>query len=185
VIDDLYDDDSEELWRDSPDPVSDQVFEADIARFRREIDAGNKGAILDAIAYCIEKRRPIHRHIAYNFLNSYFGVRWHRYRSWDDVFGRPVPKGAQLIALRRHRALRMAVAVAVEARVDAGEPIDKTMFDAIAEELRSDPLVARDLGADGKKLKIGGTLVSEVYDECKKELFGPAWPKKNKDFREV
>ena len=56
---DLYDDDSEELWRDSPDPVTDDEFEAEIAHFRREIDAGNKGVILDAIAYCIEKRRPI------------------------------------------------------------------------------------------------------------------------------
>jgi hypothetical protein len=191
-VSDLYDGDSEELWRDSPDPVTDDEFEAEIARFRQQIDAGNKGVILDAIAYCIEKRRPIHRHIAYNFLNSYCDIRWHKYRSWDDVFGRPIPKGHQLIALRRHEALRMAVAVSVETRVERGEPIDKIMFDAIAEELRNDPVVARKLGADKKGLRIGGTLISEVYDECKKEVFkgwrkrwGADWPHKKKDFREV
>ena len=84
------------------------------------------------------------------------------------------------------------MSISVEMRVERGEPIDKVMFDAIAEELRNDPLVARALGADKKNLKIGGTLVSEVYDECKKEMFKgwkkrwrADWPHKNKDFREV
>ena len=67
------------------------------------------------------------------------------------------------------------------------------MFEAIAEELRTDRWVLHMLGAERKKLKIGGTLVGQVYAECKESLDGEAWkrkwgadfPHKNKDFRKL
>jgi hypothetical protein len=181
------------IYRAAAGLANDDEFKAEIVHFLQEIDTGNKGAIRDAIFYCICQERPIHGHIASHFFNSYSDVKGHKHKSWDDVFGRPIAKGAQLIALRRHRQLSISVELAVIERVAAGEPIDKNMFDAIAEELRADPMIARKLGNDRKKLKIGGTLVGKIYAKCKaehseedrkrwKEMWGADWPHKNKDF---
>ncbi len=170
-----YDFASEEEYRAAEGLVGDEEFQAEICRISRKIDAGDKGAILEGIYYCICQDRPVDGHIAGEFFNAYTAVIWHHHKSWDDVFGRPLPRGAQLIAARRHARLRMSVTRRVEKLVAAGEPIDKNMFDAIAEELRDDPVVAHSLGNDRKHLKIGGTLVGKIYAECK-ERWGEGWP---------
>ena len=169
--------------------LSDEEFQTAMGGLKRDHEAGNKGAVPSIIALCFADARPVPGWVQDEFWNACSDISWHRFKSWDDVFGRPLKKGAQLAAARRHRRLVIPVAHRVEQRVAGGEPIDKNMFDAIAEELRVDPAVRHSLR---EKLKIGGTLVGQVYDECKK-VFGEEWkkrwtadwPRKNRNFRKL
>jgi hypothetical protein len=169
---------------------SDEKFQAEMRRLRQDYDAGDKGAVPSIIALCFADERPVPGWAQAEFCNACREINQYRAKSWDDVFGRPLKKGAQLAAARRRLGLRVSVGLAVMERVAAGEAIDKNMFDAIAEELRAD----RTLDARRGKLKIGGTLVGQVYAECKeilsgeeewKKNWGADWPHKNKDFRKL
>jgi hypothetical protein len=71
-------------------------------------------------------------------------------RTWEEVFGRPVKKGARLEDAKRRRKLAPIVWDKVGERHAAGEPLNKELFDAIGEEL-----------------KCGGTLVYELYAETR------------------
>jgi hypothetical protein len=167
---------------------SGEEFQAEMRRLRQDYETGDKGAVPSIIKLCFSDKRPVPGWAQAEFYNACGEIHQHRAKSWDDVFGRPLEKGAQLAAARRHLSLRLPVALAVVERVAAGEAIDKNMFDAIAEELRAD----RTLDARRGKLKIGGTLVGQVYAECKeflgeewKKNWGADWPHKHKDFRKL
>src|SRR5262249_38288467 len=80
--------------------------------------------------------------------------------SWDEVFGKPFPKGTQP---RRRRALirKWEVWAMVHDLAEEGNAIDDSLFERV-----------------GKKLAIGGrTKVKELYAACEKQIengeFGP------------
>jgi hypothetical protein len=83
----------------------------------------------------------------------------HEIRSWDEVFGPPVKKGARLEDARRRQKLAPLVWDMVNERHAAGEPLNKELFDAVGE----------DLGC-------GGTLAYELYDKVRKFFLSPEGP---------
>jgi hypothetical protein len=162
--------------KDAASRLSDEEFQSEMRQLKRDYDAGDKGAVPSIIRLCFDATRPVPGWVDNEFCNACWAIYWRQFKSWDDVFERPLKKGAQLIAARRRRSLRSHVGLRVMNRVEAGKPIDKSMFEAIAEELRADPQVPQ-LSASGKKLKIGGTLVGQVYAECKKFYGTKDWKK--------
>jgi hypothetical protein len=107
--------------------------------------------VLSAINICFHSETAVPGWVQAEFTNACTNVRIGLFKSWDEVFGRPHKKGAQLGAVRRKRPLRIPILNRVEERHAAGEPISKDLFDSV-----------------GAELGIGGTLVSEIYSEAKK-----------------
>jgi hypothetical protein len=123
---------------------------------RRSFEAGDKPTLLWTIYACLDLGRAIPEWLRVAFLNAYEAAERFEIRSWDQVFGRPVPKGLHLQTKRRNAQLRWTIIERVET-LKAKHRVDKGLFEK----------VARDLKIRGVK----GTTVSEIYyDEQNREL---------------
>ena len=117
---------------------------------KRDFESGNKSALLYALYGCLELKRPIPEWARAALLEACEAVERFEIKSWDDVFGRPLPKGMHLEKERRNARLRPLI---IE-RVRKAETIDKALFEEI-----------------GESLGISGTLASNLYyDEQGREL---------------
>jgi hypothetical protein len=123
---------------------------------KERIEAGDKSALLYAIYHCLLMKRPLPEWLRLEFLHTYEAHARFEIRSWDEVFGPPVPKGTHLEKKKRNAELRLLIIERVQA-LKAENPIDKGLFEKIGRELNP-PLKA--------------TTVSEIYyDERSRELF--------------
>lgn len=114
-------------------------------------------ALLAAIRECANHDLPMPEWVSHAYIRAYDMVLNCKAGSWDEVFGRPYRKGAQLAAMRKRRIKRLAVWNEAR-RIILSEPetpIDVAFFERI-----------------GEKLAIGKTLASELYYE---EKNGPRW----------
>jgi hypothetical protein len=100
------------------------ISEADTDKYLAEIldileerfNAGDKSALLYAIYHCLLMKRPLPEWLRAAFLHTYEARARFEIRSWDEVFGRPVPKSTHLedreakcgVAAPHHRARRGA-----------------------------------------------------------------------------
>lgn len=130
---------------------------AEVLEVLKEIfEGGGKWALLDAIYHCLLMKRPLPEWLRAAFLHTYEARARFEIRSWDEVFGGPVPKSTHLETKKRHAELRLVIIQRVEA-LKAETPIDKDLFEQIGEELG-----------------ISGTTVSEIYydkDKRTRELY--------------
>ncbi|MFP3984116.1 MAG: hypothetical protein ACLFV2_10555 [Desulfurivibrionaceae bacterium] len=112
--------------------------------------------ILEALYHCCLESLPLPEWCEVGYLAAYRKIRQYSAGSWDEVFGRPHPKGTHLNAKNekwgnRHKAyLRICEILHHE----PGTPIDQNLFER----------VGRELGVGGK------TKVEEWYYEVKKEM---------------
>lgn len=63
---------------------------------KQKFDGGHKAALLVAIRYCCWMRRPLPEWARLAFLQAYDSATGFDIKSWDEVFGRPHPKGTHL-----------------------------------------------------------------------------------------
>ena len=121
---------------------------------KRQFEAGDKSVLLYAIYACLESRRPIPEWLRVAFLDAYEAAERFEIRSWNEVFGQPVPKGTHLKTERRNAQLRWTIIERVEALKAEERTVDKGLFEQVGEELG-----------------ITATLVSDIYyDERSREL---------------
>jgi hypothetical protein len=123
---------------------------------RQDFDAGNKGALLGAIFLCLEYDEVIPAWVKVYYRYAFLRVISHDFGSWDDVFGRPLKKGAQLAAARRKKNLEISLLNKVQERYVAGQSITKGLFESIGEEVG-----------------VSGTVAWEIYDAATKPYGGP------------
>jgi hypothetical protein len=122
---------------------------------KRQFEAGDKSVLLFAIYACLELRRPMPEWLRIAFFNACEAAEGFEIKSWDEVFGPPVPKSTHLNTERRNAALRPFIVKRVQA-LKAERPIDKGLFEKIGQELNPPR---------------SGTTVSEIYyDERSREL---------------
>jgi hypothetical protein len=109
---------------------------------------GDKAAILHGLFLCIVNDLPIPRWCAEGFFTAIQDVVEYRAKSWDDVFGRPHPKGTHLEALRK----RLEYVAEVRSRIrnlketNPEIAIDAALFERV-----------------GKEFGIGGKTLTEEY----------------------
>jgi hypothetical protein len=118
---------------------------------RERYEAGDKSAILDCLQYCLMSNPApsIPAWLRKAFCDACAHVDARLVKSWDDVFGRPVPKGwsdRRLAQERRKAAVARDICVTVTDRNHAGEPIDDKLFASV-----------------GKKYGVGSTVAKEIY----------------------
>lgn len=105
---------------------------------RQQFDAGDGMALLAAVRHCANHDLAMPAWVADAFIQCYDRVLTCRAGSWDDVFGRPYPKGANLNAMRKRRTLRFAVWNEVQ-RILMSEPdtaIDAGLFERAGAAIR-------------------------------------------------
>jgi hypothetical protein len=136
----------------SPKAESKYVAEYWEKMLKRQFEAGDKSVLLWAIWSCLESRRPMPEWLRIAFLDAYEAAERFEIRSWDEVFGRPVPKSMHLKTEKRKEQLRWAIIARVKA-LKAERPIDKGLFEQV-----------------GKELGISGTVASDIYYGRSREL---------------
>jgi hypothetical protein len=125
---------------------------------KRQFEAGHKEVLLATIYACLELGRPMPEWLQVAFRDAYEAAEGFKIRSWDDVFGRPVPEGTHLATERRNQWLRHFVIERVRA-LKAEDPItaiDKHLFEKIGRELTP--------------IRSGTTLSNLYYDKRGREL---------------
>jgi hypothetical protein len=113
---------------------------------KRKFDGGRKAALLMAIRSCCWMRRPLPEWARLAFLQAYDSATGFDIKSWDEVFGRPHPKGTHLAKEKKYLAVRSLIWERVRASKAMGKPINKELFEGI-----------------GKDLGVAGSVASEIY----------------------
>jgi hypothetical protein len=128
--------------------ISESMSEPYEKMLKRDFEAGDKSALLYTIYVCLEFRWPIPEWARVAFLDACEAVKRFEIGSWDEIFGRPVPKSTHLKTERRKEQLRFEIIACVKILKARGDRIDKELFEKI-----------------GKKLKprLSGTTVSAIY----------------------
>ena len=124
-----------------------------MADFEKQFRAGTKLAVLHALCeyVCSHPEKPVPDWVKDEFAKALYEVTSARVASFDDVFGKTLPKGKHLRARRSRLELREKVwRECMERRAD-GAGISGDLFGAVAE-----------------KLKIPQRQVSEMFYELKR-----------------
>jgi hypothetical protein len=116
---------------------------------KQKFEGGDKSALLYAVHHCLLLKRPLPEWLRLAFLDAYEAHARFEIRSWDEVFGPPVPKSTQLEKEKLRRLIINRVS-----ELKAERPIDRGLFEQIGEEL-SMP---------------GSTIDSIYYDERSRPL---------------
>ena len=115
---------------------------------KEKFEGGNKSVLLYALYYCALLKRSWPEWLRLAFLHTYEAHARFEIRSWNDVFGRPVPKGTHLKTEKRNAKLRPVIVERVRALKAEGRPIDKSLFEEIGRRLNP---------------PLKGTTVSDLY----------------------
>jgi hypothetical protein len=92
-------------------------------RLRTKIDAGDGGAVLDAVGHCAEHQLVIPEWLADEYLRRHGAVGRGRAKDWNDeqAFGRAYPKGTNIAGVRA-RVEDAPAAYMVAAKLLAEDP---------------------------------------------------------------
>ena len=118
--------------------------------------SGDSTAIIEALYVCSLNSLPIPRWCEYSFLASYRKVRRYKAKGWNDVFGRPHPKGTHLETKKQELEKSLLVYRRIKniKKEDPSTPVDGALFERV-----------------GKEFAIGGkTLTEEYYYKWKNRL---------------
>lgn len=119
---------------------------------------GDLGSLLIAIWCCAKDKQPLPEWASKAFITAYESGVAGEAKSWDDVFGKPYPKGSNLNAIKKRMEKRGALANRIR-QLKIDDPsiaIDETLFERV-----------------GAEFGVGKTLASEFYYEVKN------WMEKN------
>lgn len=138
---------------------------------RTAVDGGNGFAVLACIRDCVTHGLVAPEWLAYAFTRRYDAVLDCHVDSWDDPssFGKPYPKGKQLLRTREDRIGRVLVWNAVVAAIqrDPTTPIDRGLFELVGKQLSQ-------VVQDGKRLALGATRSERLYYEAIHKLGFPS-----------
>ena len=126
-----------------------------IIRDKELFESGDNAALLHAVMVSFRHEIEPPEWVKQSFIASYDRVLSLMVGSWDEAFGRAIPKGKHLQKLRQRRKLRpLAYRLVTEILENEPEtPIDDGLFERV-----------------GAELNIGKTLAAELYYEVKKIL---------------
>lgn len=126
-------------------PVFQWAAHHDIVEEEKRFLAGDKVALLGAIATCVRTGIVVPCWAAIAYLKAYRKVAWCKVKSWDDAFGAPYRKGTNLDALRRKRDNRWGVWLRVRHELRTTEVPIERIFDEIAREFGLNTTLVKEL----------------------------------------
>jgi hypothetical protein len=111
----------------------------------RRYRSGDKLALFEALERCTSHRVPLPEWVARAIADAYDRLRRFEIKSWDDVFGRPMPKGTHANNARHRVQHRIDITHEIKRLKKAGTTID---FDEV-----------------GRKFGVSATVCKELYGE--------------------
>lgn len=141
-------------------PLPQWIAHQELKRFRVAFEGGDNVALMLAIRTCAIHDLVMPEWVATAYCERVNTILSYRAASWDEVLGRPLPKGSQVNALRKRRELKLAVYFEVRKRItptanSKGAPLDEALFEAV-----------------GKEFGLGKTLTGEYYYAAKSLIEG-------------
>jgi hypothetical protein len=131
----------------------------EVNKLRPAVEAGCGFDVMDAVSRCLRHDLGPPDWLARAFLRRYDAVLNCRAGSWDDAFGRPYPKNAQLAALRRRRIGRLKASNAFTERLRRNpmRAVDKALWEEIGHEIDEGTTRAEELYREALRMGIGQT----------------------------
>ena len=124
-----------------PDDVTTKMLGAAQQRW----EGGDKSALLQTLFYCLYFEIVPPHWLADAFADAFFQVTNFQANSWDDVFGKPHPKGAKISARRRHSEIEMSLYLRVR-ELSKTEAVDTGLFERV-----------------GNEFSVSGSVASRLY----------------------
>jgi hypothetical protein len=134
--------------------MSDDALEVDLAK--AEFEKGDKRFLLIGLFWFIFQNPSVPDWLEEAFVDAFEKGRGYEIKSWDEVFGKPQKKGANLDSRRHKYKKRWEIFHRVRLRNKAGEPIGKELFAAV-----------------GKEFGVSGTTAEELYYKVRKLRSSP------------
>lgn len=119
---------------------------ADLEQCARDYCAGDKTALAHTIAICAKHGVALPNWASDAYVTGYRNIANFHSKTWDSIFGTPVPKGKQLSALRKRRQKAFLIWNEIQYLHERGRSIDNDLFDEI-----------------GEKFGVGATVAKEYY----------------------
>jgi hypothetical protein len=116
-----------------------EIYGPFFEKVERLFHNGDKHVLLSVIAQCVLLKLPVPDWARSAFLDAWVSQP----KSWDDVFGRPLPKGKSSTIARKHDEKEDGIVVDVGT---AKAPIDEDLFKKV-----------------GKKYNISGATAKRIY----------------------
>jgi hypothetical protein len=107
-----------------------KMIEPALERLKARLDARDKRALLEALDVCFAVDIPVPSWLREAFSGAYHSVP----KTWDDPFGRPVPKGKGTGKTRRFKEIRYKLYVSIEERHAQGKAKDNELFRAVGND---------------------------------------------------
>jgi hypothetical protein len=131
-----------------------EMDEAAIEGGKRRYNEGNKHALLETIVYCNVRQIPLPSWVDEKFLQAKALLETGKLESWDEIFGKPYPKGmTRTGAHTRSLATEIWIEVRQLHQQDPKKyPLAEGLFETVGRKL-------------GKKVgrKLGKSTVSKLY----------------------
>ena len=110
-------------------------------------ESGGHLRLLSAVNLCAMHDLPTPEWVRRGFVDCYRRVVEYEAKSWDDVFGRPHPKGLHLESARRRESRRIPVYTRINEilYLEPDTPIDRGLFERVGEEYGISKTVAEEL----------------------------------------
>jgi hypothetical protein len=119
-------------------------------------EQGDKGQILPWLDWCLSQDVQVPQWLKEAFCEAYNARRDYSIKSWDDVFGPPVPKGAR--PENEQRKLKKLW------------PLFERMYDLHSADPANWPIGEKLFEKVGKEFGVGKTLASELYYKMGRKL---------------
>ncbi len=114
---------------------------------------GDRFALMQAINLCAKGRLVMPTWVTVAYGEAFDAIENHKSKNWNDVLGDPLPKGANLAALRRKHTLQWRVYSEVVDLIhrNPSRPIDASLFEEAGEKFGIKKTLAEKYCRDAEK----------------------------------
>jgi len=118
-------------------PLYQRIARIDLKELYDNFQAGDKQALMEAMYLCMMHAIPLPLWCKEAFLSACGKVYTYKAKSWEDVFGRPHPKGTHLATKREEREMSFRVYEKIRQikKENPSIPIDCHLFETVGREL--------------------------------------------------
>lgn len=114
---------------------------------------GNRFALMQAIDRCARGRLVMPKWVIVAYGEAFDAIATHKSKNWNEVLGHPLPKGANLAALRRKQTLQWRVYNEVVDLIhrNPSRAIDASLFEEAGEKFGIKKTLAEKYCRDAEK----------------------------------
>lgn len=109
-----------------------KLFEVGMQSLKEDFESGQKFSLMCAINECASEGVPMPLWVATEYQKAFAVIHGAQKRSWDDVFGKPFRKGAQLPYIRKAQRLARSVREQFDKLKQDGIPLTPENYDEFA-----------------------------------------------------